>query len=180
MNLAKTNQAFNHKITGGSEFQWECYPDARYLDYESDFAHGSVLFNVDTQEIYCAEVTTKEHKYQYRWLNPLYKQDYYDECVKKNVDPDKAWDEVKWVDLETEEDFLEKANAIFENRTFDERVQIPVEFDDELLMTLFKAAHERDITFNQLVTEAIQALIDDFHRDPEGTRARMDKYQSTK
>lgn len=179
MNLAKTNQAFNHKITGGSEFQWDCYPDARYLDYESDYAHGSVLFNTETQEVYCAEVTTKEHKYQYRWLNPEYKQDYYDECKKKKVDPDKAWDEVKWTDLETEEDFLEKANAIFEGRSFDERVLIPVEFDDELLMTLFKEAHRQDITFNQLMERALQNLIDEFERNPDAVKARMDERQST-
>ncbi len=175
MNLANTNLAFNNRITGGIEYQWQCYPDARFLDYESDYGHGSVIFNTNTQEVYCAEVTTKEHKYQYRWLNPTYLEAYRNECKEKNVDPNLAWDDIKWTDLETEEDFLEKANAIFEGKSFDERVQIPVELDDDLLMTLFKEAHKRDITLNQLVEEALQDLIDEYNRDPEKVKARMDK-----
>ena len=176
MNLSNTNLAFNHKVTGGSEYQWECYPDARYLDYESEYAHGSVIFNTETQEIYCAEVNDKADKFRYRWMDPAYIEAYHNECKEKNVDPNLAWDDIKWTDLDVAEDFLEKANAIFEGKSFDERVQIPVEFDDDLLLTLFKEAHKRDITFNQLVEEALQDLIDEYNRDPEKVKARMDKF----
>lgn len=177
MNLSQLNQAFNHKIVEGSDYQWNCYPNARYLDYESDFAHASILFSSVDQTIYCAEVHDKGYKFQYRWLNPSYSKAYYEEAKEKNVDPDQAWDTVKWTDLEVESDFLEKAQAMFEGKSFDERIQIPIDFDDDLLLELFKKAHERDITFNQLVTEALQELIDEFHRDPEGVKARMEKYK---
>ena len=39
MKLNQINEAMNHQITGGSEYQWQCFPDARFLDYESEYAH---------------------------------------------------------------------------------------------------------------------------------------------
>jgi len=44
MHLSQINEITDHRITSGSEYQWQCYPDARYLDYESDYAHLSVLY----------------------------------------------------------------------------------------------------------------------------------------
>jgi len=174
MKIADTNLAFNHQITEGAEYQWQCFPNGRFLDYESEYAHGSVVFDVQTQRVYSAEVNDKEDKFRYRWVDPEYIQAYRDESKERNVDPDQAWDDRKWTNLDVEEDFLEKAEALFAGKEFDTRVQIPVEFDDELLMTLFKKAHERDITFNQLVEEALTELLEEFKRDPEGVRARMD------
>ena len=82
MNLSKVNEAFSHKITSGSDYGWQCWDDARYLDYESDFAHVSVVYNTKTQDIYQAEVSVKreawdEDKKPYRWLNPDYKDALY-------------------------------------------------------------------------------------------------------
>ena len=81
MRLNEINEALDHKITGGSEYQWNCYPDGRYLDYESDFAHVSVLYSTVDQTVYQAEVSVKreawdEDKKPYRWLNPDYKMRY--------------------------------------------------------------------------------------------------------
>ena len=78
MKLNEVNEALDHKITSGSEYQWNCYPDARYLDYESDFANASVIYSTDDQTIYQAEISVKreawdEDKKPYRWLNPDYK-----------------------------------------------------------------------------------------------------------
>jgi len=165
MNLAQINEATNHRITGGSEYCWQCYPDARYLDYESEYAHLSVLFNTNTQEIYCAEVNTKEHKYQYRWLNPAYKDAMLDEAKQRNVDPNQAWDDVKWTDLDVEEDFLEKANAVFNGEEFDTRIQVPLDLDDDLLLQLAMEAHKRDITLNKMVEIVLQEAIERHRND---------------
>ena len=37
MNLKDVNTVLEHRICGGSEFLWSCYPNARHLDYEGDF-----------------------------------------------------------------------------------------------------------------------------------------------
>lgn len=167
MKLSEVNQALDHKITGGSDYGWACYPDARYLDYESNFAHTSVLYSTVTQEIYQAEVSVKreawsEDKKPYRWINPEHKDSYYKEAKKRKVDPDQAWDDVKWVDLEIKEDFLEKAVALFNGKECDTRIQIPIDLDDDVILKLAMEAHKRDITLNNMVEIVLQEVIDKY------------------
>ena len=101
----------------------------------------------------------------YRWLNPDTKQVMFDEASYRNVDRDIAWDNIKWVSLETEEDFLEKANSIFKGQPFDTRVSVPLDLNDEELFAMMKLAHQRDITLNQLMVEVLQAAIDSNTQD---------------
>jgi hypothetical protein len=165
MRLNEINEALDHKITGGSDYQWNCYPDGRYLDYESDFAHVSVLYSTVDQTVYQAEVSVKreawdEDKKPYRWLNPDYKDALYKESKKRKVDPDQAWDDVKWIDLEMAEDFLEKATAIFSGEEFDNRVKIAFDLDDRSILKLATEAHKRDITLNKMIEIILQEVID--------------------
>ena len=165
MKLAQINEAMNHQITGGSEYQWNCYPDGRYLDYESDFAHVSILYSTVDQTIYQAEVSVKreawnEDKKPYRWLNPDYKDALYKESKKRKVDTDIAWDDVKWIDLEMAEDFLEKATAIFNGEEYDTRVKIEFDLDDSSILKLATEAHKRDITLNKMIEIVLQEVID--------------------
>lgn len=161
MHLSKVNEALDHKIVGGSEFGWQCWPNARYIDYESEYAHASVIFNIETQEIYCAEVNDKadEHK-PYRWMHPDHKRYYEAEAKMRKVDPMEAWDGIKWYELETPEDWCEKAHAIFNGESFDTRVQVPLNFEKEELYRLMEMAHERDVTLNKMVEIVLQAAID--------------------
>jgi hypothetical protein len=166
MKLNQTNFAFDHKITSGSEYTWTCWDDARYLDYESEYAHVSVVYNTKTQSIYQAEVSVKPEMWStdmqpYRWLDPLSKDAYMEEATKRGVDPDQAWDNVNWVDLEVEEDFLEKATAIFNgDGDFDTRIQVPLDLEDDLILQLAMEAHKRDITLNKMVEILLQQAID--------------------
>lgn len=160
MHLSKVNEALEHKIAGGSEFQWKCWTNARYLDYETDYAHASVVFNTNTQEVYCAEVNDKENNYKpYRWMNSLYKQLYVDEAIQRKVDPNLAWDDTTWYDLETSEDWLDKASAIVRGENFDTRVQVPLTLSKDEIYQLMQMAHERDVTLNELVEEILWEVI---------------------
>lgn len=160
MHLSKVNEALQHKITGGSEFTWDCWDNARYLDYESDYAHASVIFNTQTQEIYCAEVNDKDNEHKpYRWMNPEYRKFYDAEANKRGVDPNQAWDNTKWYDLETTEDWLEKAGAIMSGESFDTRVQVPLNLEKEELYKLMEMAHERDVTLNKMVEIILEEMI---------------------
>lgn len=172
MHLSKVNEAMDHKITSGSEHGWSCWDDARYLDYESDFAHVSVVYSTKTQIIYQAEVSVKPERWAhdmrpYRWLNPLTKDAYVAESSKRGVNPNQAWDDVMWLDLETSEDFLEKATAIFNGDDFDTRIQVPVDLEDDLILQLAMEAHKRDITLNKMVELVLQEAID--HHKVNGT-----------
>ena len=166
MHLSKVNEALNHRITGGSDYHWNCYgSEVRFLDFESDYAHASVLFDSVTQEVYEATISAKQDGDDnlpgpYRWLNPETKDAYLEECKVRNIDPNNAWDDTNWIDLEVDEDFLVKANAVFNNLPFDKRVTVPLDLDDAEVFQLMKMAHDRDITLNQLVEEILQKVID--------------------
>ena len=165
MKLSEVNQTMDHKITSGSEYNWNCYPDGRYLDYESDYAHVSVIYSTVDQTIYQAEISVKreawdEDKKPYRWLNPDYKDALYKESTNRNLDTDVAWDDIKWIDLEMEEDFLEKAKAIFNGKECDTRVQFPIDLDDDVILKLSMEAHKRDITLNKMIEIILQEVID--------------------
>ena len=160
MHLSKINEALQHKITGGSEYGWNCWPDARWLDYETEHAHASVVFNSKTQEIYIAEVNDKADKHKpYRWLNPAYSEAMYQEARRRRVEADRAWDQTMWYDLEVEDDWLEKASCIMQGLEFDDRVQIPLNLEKDELYKLMEMAHERDITLNKMVEIILEEMI---------------------
>ncbi len=164
MKLAQINEALNHQITGGSEYGWHCFPDARFLDYESEYAHVSILYSTTDQTVYQADTSIKRDMWSkdekpYRWTNPLFKDAYLNEAKERNVDPDHAWDDVKWVELEVDEDFLEKAHAMFNGDEWDDRIQVPIDLDDDLILQLAMEAHKRDITLNKMVEMILLEVI---------------------
>ena len=167
MKLAQINEAMNHQITGGSEYQWQCFPDARFLDYESEHAHVSILYSTVDQIVYQADASIKREVWPddkrfdkpYRWTNPIFKDAYINEAKERNVDPDQAWDDTKWIELETDEDFLEKAKAMFEGDYWDTRIIVPVDLDDDTILKLAMEAHKRDITLNKMVEIVLQEAI---------------------
>ena len=50
-------------------------------------------------------------------------------------------------------------------------MQVPVDFTDEELLQYMKLAHERDMTFNELVEEALRHAIAEFE---DGSLTRED------
>lgn len=161
-------QAIDYKITGGSEFQWSCFgPNARYLDAEDTGDNSSTysinaVFDSGTREVYIVEAWDYLRDRAYRWMNPDFKRYYEAEANKRDIDPNETLDGEKFIDLEVAEDILEKISKIVAGESYDERVKVPVDFSDEELLQYMKLAHERDITFNQLVEEALRCAIDDF------------------
>ena len=146
MNLKDVNTVLEHRICGGSEFLWSCYPNARYLDYEGDFGTATVVYNTITQEIYEADVSAKAEEWDeepkpYRWLNPDYKDAMCKESTNRKIPWQNAWGDVKWVDLETEEDWL----------------------DNDTLLKLSMEAHKRDITLNDMIVFILNRLIEEHH-----------------
>jgi len=161
MNLNEVMAAFNYQVTSSSDYQWNCWPDCKFMDFESEHADIGIVFNVITLEVYEATVCIKNEQTvgPFRWLNPAFMEALKEESNDRQLDSDIAWDDVKWVDLDLEEDFFEKAVAMFNGEEFDERIQMPIDIDDETFNLLAREAHRRDITFNQLCMEAVQDLM---------------------
>lgn len=164
MELKDFMETVSYRVTEGSEYCWSCYgPNAYRLDSWSGAWNNategytiSIVFDTVTQTVYEVEAWDYNRDRAYRWMNPDYKEAHDLESKQRDIDPKNAWDDVNFIDLEVEADFLEKARAIVANEDYDTRVQIEVTFEDDVLFELMKIAHSKDITFNQLVEEVLQ------------------------
>ena len=165
MNLEQVNNLFQHRITDGSDYLWDCYgSNTRSIDYTSEYACGYVVFDTDTQTVYEVSVSPVVGSWDvepkpYRYINPEYQEAYKQEAINRGIDADQAWDDIKWVDLETEEDFIEKASSMFNGVTFDTRIQVPIDLDNDTMLKLAMEAHKRDITLNKMVEEVLRNVI---------------------
>jgi hypothetical protein len=155
----------NFRITEGSDYGWECYgPDAYMLDSwdgDHDGASFTIIFDTKTQEVYEVQAHDYRNQRAYRMLNPDFMKKMKKEAKKRHVSKKEAWDDVDYVDLDVDADWLGKAEAIIAGEDYDTRVQVEVDFSDEDLLQYMKLAHKRDITFNQLVEEALRFAIEE-------------------
>lgn len=174
-------EVVDYRITEGSDYTWHCFGDKPYSlsswNGEYDGHSFNIIFDTGTQEVYMVEACDYKHNRAYRLINPDWKSAYDTYADQHNPEyKDQAWDDVNYVDLEVEDDWLEKARAIITGEDYDTRVKVPVEFSDEQLLHYMKLAHERDITFNQLVEEALREAIADYERDPDGYKQRAKEF----
>jgi len=158
-------EVINYQITEGDDYGWDCYgPNSHSLSAWNG-VHGkggwstNIVFSTKSQKVYEVAVCDYTNDRAYRLINPKYVEKYRKEADARgylSIGLDTAWDDIKYIDLDVEEDFLEKARAIVEGKEYDDRVQIQVEFTDEELLQYMKLAHDRDITFNQLIEQALR------------------------
>jgi len=165
MQLSEINNTFQHKITSGGEYLWDCYPSPWTIDYTSKYENGTVISDTVTQRVYEVNVSPVVDAYgaaepkPYRYVDPAYREAYDLEAMDRNVDPNQAWDDVTWVDLETEEDFLVKAHKMFDGESFDTRIEVPIDLDNDTMLKLCMEAHKRDITLNKMVERILNEVI---------------------
>jgi hypothetical protein len=95
-------------------------------------------------------------------INPKFQKKHAKEALARDVNLNEAWDSVDYVDLDVLDDFIQKALAIRAGEDYDTRVQVEVDFSDEDLLQYMKLAHERDMTFNELVEEALRHAISEY------------------
>jgi hypothetical protein len=156
--LKQWMEAVDYRITEGSQYMWSCYgSDAYTFDSWNGDQRGysaSIIIDTKTQEVYQTTVYDYANDRAYRMINPIYARAYRDECTSRGC-ADVAWDEVKYVDIDTNDDFLEKMSAIIAGEDYDTRVEVPLTLDNDQLFELMKLAHEQDITLNQLVEKIL-------------------------
>jgi hypothetical protein len=158
----------DYKITEGGDYGWSCYgPNAYTLDSWNG-VHGeggysfSIVFSTKSQKVYEVSMCDYTNNRAYRMINPKNVEKHRKEAESKSVLANQAWDDVDYIDLDVVDDFIQKAFAIRAGEKYDTRVQIPVDFSDEELLQYMKLAHERDMTFNELVEEALRYAINEY------------------
>jgi hypothetical protein len=155
----------DYKITEGGEYGWQCYgPNAYCLDSWNG-VHGkggysfSIIFSTKTQKVYEVTMCDYTNDRAYRMIAKNKQEKHRKEAENLNVNLNEAWDAVDYVDLDVVDDFIQKALAIRAGEDYDTRVQVPVDFSDEDLLKYMKMAHDRDMTFNEFVEEALRHAI---------------------
>jgi hypothetical protein len=156
-------QVVDYKITEGSDYCWSSYGSKAYtLSYwnEDHSGHGlAIIFDTHTHEVYEAQAHDYKHNRAYRLINPAYRDSYDAEAATRGINADEAWDDVMYVDLETDSDFIDKVESILSGEDYDTRVDMPLRLDDDALFELMKRAHEQDITLNQLIEDILRNVI---------------------
>jgi hypothetical protein len=165
--LKEWMELVDYKITEGSDYGWGCYgPNSFTLDSWNG-VHGvggysfSIVFSTKSQKIYEVSMCDYTNNRAYRMINPKFQEKHRKEAEMRDVNLNQAWDGVDYVELDVVDDFIQKALAIRANEPYDTRVQVQVDFSDEDLLQYMKIAHERDVTFNQLVEDALRQAIED-------------------
>jgi hypothetical protein len=178
--LKQWMEVVNYRITEGSEYSWNCYGNKPYmLDSWNGKIDGhslSIIFDTETQEVYEVQAHDYVNNRAYRMIHPEYKEAHQAKSKEMGTFANQAWDDVEYTDLEVEDDWLEKATAIANEEDYDDRVQVPVDFSDEELLKYMKLAHERDMTFNQLVEQALREAIEEYKRDPDSMKRRAQEF----
>lgn len=103
MKLLDIITACQARITGGTEYQWECYgSNARYMDFADQDGTEciSVVFDAITQTVFELQLHVPGYDQAFIWRNPDYEGSYRAECIHRKMDPNVAYDDVKYIPVD--------------------------------------------------------------------------------
>jgi hypothetical protein len=161
----------DYKITEGDSYGWQCYGPNSYQLSSWNGVHGkggysfNIVFSTKSHKVYEVEVCDYTNERAYRMINPDYIKKHRKEAKSKDVLFNQAWDDVDFIDLEVDDDFIQKCLAIKAGEDYDTRIQVPIDLPDEQIFELMRMAHERDITLNQFVEEILKLAIEQAESD---------------
>jgi len=154
----------DHKITEGSDYGWACYGPNSFQLNSWNGVHGtgghsfSIVFSTKTQKVYEVSVCDYTHDRAYRMIAENKRNKYAKEAGDHAVNRDQAWDDVEYVDLEVDDDFMQKCLAIRNSQDYSTDVSVALDLPNDLLMSAFMAAHAQDLTLNQYINQALRHL----------------------
>ena len=175
----------DYKITEGDTYGWQCYGPNAYQLNSWNGVHGkgghsfSIVFSTKSQKVYEVSMCDYTNDRAYRMINPKFQEKHRKEAESRNVNLNEAWDDVDYVELDVVDDFIQKALAIRAGEDYDTRVQVEVDFSDEELLQYMKLAHQRDMTFNEFVEEALRHAISEYEAG-RLTQQHVENFKSMK
>ncbi len=153
-------------IVDGHDYMWQCYgPNARGMGYENgkygsdEEVSISIVFDTKTHFVYEMQAWDGPNKRQYRWIHPDYLKAYKEESKARHLKWKESYDGNKFINLDVEEDILQKATAIFNGEDYDTRVMCELNLDKETLLLAMTMAHEADMTLNQYIEHILREEI---------------------
>jgi predicted HTH domain antitoxin len=136
-----------------------------YWDKHQDGVGASLTYDTMLQKPLCVTVCDYARNKAYRL------KDKTGDVFGNQVDDDEyAWDDVKYIDLDTDNDFIEKAKAIVNYLPYDTRIEVELDLTNTEELNLMRMAHEADKTVNEFVQDILIRNI----RDYEFTHSMFD------
>jgi Arc/MetJ family transcription regulator len=111
-------------------------------------------------------------------INPSKVEKHNKEAKSKGEFANMAWDEVDYVDLEVDDDFIQKCLAIKAGEEYSTDVSIPLDLPDDLLLEAAMNAHRQNITLNEYINNALRGMLAEFERDPAGAKVRAEQWKA--
>ena len=101
MNIHEVLAAGQNRVQGGCQYMWGCFGTSAFyilLGPEGDDKpkQVAVVFDKDVGIVYAVELFDTEQGRAWHWVNPLWVEPYLAECDVRGVDPDEAYDNVKF------------------------------------------------------------------------------------
>jgi hypothetical protein len=156
-------ECIEYKITDGYDYQWACFgPNARGVGWDSEntASSASVIFSSVDQTVFEITAWDGPNSREYRRINPDFLDAYKKESKSRKIKFRESIDGRKYIDLEVEEDVIEKVSAIVAGKDYDTRVMIPLDLDDETELLLYKQAHLADMSVNDFVADILTNYIE--------------------
>jgi hypothetical protein len=169
-----------HRITDSSDYLWHCYgSDVISMSSwrDMDNYEMSIVYSKLDQTVFEVSICDYRNDRAYRIINTDYVKKYRKEAKKRDCNPNQAWDNVNYIDLETDDDFIQKALAIVAGEEYDTSIVVPLDLSDDELFVLMKLAHKADITFNQYIEHAITVVLDKCDDDPKYRKKLKKQYK---
>lgn len=118
MKLLDVIVAAEGRVSGGSEYCWNCWgSNARFMDFADvngqEFAN--CVFDCKTYEVYDLQIHVPGRDQCFIWWNPEFKDAHHNEAKMRNVDPLQAYDKVYFteVDKDTIIEYLKDVTATY-------------------------------------------------------------------
>lgn len=167
MKIENYFKAIQYKLGECSPYGWDCFGNhAHFADYfandTTDDVSISCVYDTNTQVVYLVEMWDYPEGVVYRWIDPEYIELFNQELNSRGITPEVEYDDLRLVEIEVEDDILEKIACIALCKKYDTRIQVPLDLPDDLLVELMRLAHAQDITLNQLVGNAITASLEKY------------------
>jgi hypothetical protein len=157
--------ATDYRVSELYNYQWQSYGDRAanmsYVagDLASISSSVSIVYDLRTNEAYEMQAWDAVNNREYRWFNPAYKEAHEQEAKRRGVDTKQSYDNNKFIDLEVEEDIIEKVTAISRGLPYDEGVLIPLDMTDAEFMTVALAAHKANMTLNAYMNNILAEIV---------------------
>ena len=155
----------DYKITEGSDYMWSCYGNHAYQLSSWNGLHDkggwsfNIVFSTKSQKVFEVSICDYTNNRAYRMIHPDKIEKFQKEAKNRTSSPNQAWDDVDFIDLEVDDDFISKCLAIKAGKPYDTRVEIEFDLEEDLQLQLMKLAHEHDITLNQMIEKILKEMI---------------------